>query len=92
MAINAVAHLNFYGQAREALEFYRSVFGGRLTVATYGDFGLPPELPDADKVVWGQVRADNGFAVMAYDIPTQVGCRPGRDPPLRRPPRAGRTA
>lgn len=71
MAINAVAHLNFHGQAREALEFYRSVFGGQLTVATYGDFGLPPELPDADKVVWGQVRADNGFAVMAYDIPTQ---------------------
>ncbi|MGW4125111.1 VOC family protein [Nocardia sp. NPDC004711] len=69
MSVNAVAHLNFHGQARAALEFYQSVFGGRLAVATYGDFGMPAELPDATKVVFGQVIADNGFRVMAYDVP-----------------------
>lgn len=69
MSINAVAHLNFHGQAREALEFYRSVFDGKATIATYGDFGMPAGLPDADKVVFGQVVADNGFRVMAYDVP-----------------------
>ncbi|MEV6647851.1 VOC family protein [Amycolatopsis sp. NPDC051371] len=69
MSLNAVAHLNFHGQARAALDFYQSVFGGQATVVTYGDFGMPAEAPDAGKVVFGQVVADNGFRVMAYDVP-----------------------
>lgn len=69
MPLNAVAHLNFRGQAREALEFYASVFGGRLTVVTYGDFGMPAEVPGSGNVVFGEVVADNGFRVMAYDVP-----------------------
>ncbi|WP_410609762.1 VOC family protein [Amycolatopsis sp. lyj-109] len=73
MSLNAVAHLNFTGQARAALEFYQSVFGGHTTVVTYGDFGLPAGLPDAGKVVFGQVTADNGFTVMAYDVPGADG-------------------
>ena len=71
MSLSAVAHLNFHGRARAALEFYRSVFGGKLVIATYADFGMPAEVPGADQVVWGQVAADNGFRVMAYDVPSQ---------------------
>lgn len=44
------------------------MFGGRLTLATYADFGMPAELPGATNVVFGQVVADNGFRVMAYDV------------------------
>ncbi|WP_344620627.1 VOC family protein [Dactylosporangium salmoneum] len=73
MSITTTAHLNFRGNAREALEFYRSVFGGEIMVITYGDFGMPKELPDAGKVVWGQVAAEDGFRVMAYDVPGQAG-------------------
>jgi PhnB protein len=69
MSLNAVAHLNFHGQAREALEFYQSVFGGQLTLVTYADFGMPAGLPGATHVVFGQVVAGNGFRVMAYDVP-----------------------
>jgi PhnB protein len=69
MSLNAVPHLNFRGRAREALEFYRSVFGGRLHVVTYGDFGMPAEVPGAENVVFGEVVAENGFRVMAYDVP-----------------------
>ncbi len=72
MSVNTVAHLNFYGEAREALGFYQSVFGGQTVIATYGDFGLPKELPDAGKVVFGQITADSGFRVMAQDIPSQA--------------------
>ncbi|GIF13501.1 VOC family protein [Actinoplanes teichomyceticus] len=72
MAITTTTHLNFRGDARAALEFYQSVFGGHLTVVAYGDFGMPKELPDADKVVFGQVTADNGFSIMAYDVPSQA--------------------
>ncbi|WP_439658744.1 VOC family protein [Lentzea sp. HUAS TT2] len=69
MSLNAVTHLNFRGQAREALEFYRSVFGGQITIATYADFGMPAEVPGAKNVVFGEVVAENGFRVMAYDVP-----------------------
>jgi PhnB protein len=72
MALSTTPHLNFRGDARAALEFYQSVFGGRLTVVAYGDFGMPKDLPDADKVVFGQVAADNGFRIMAYDVPGQA--------------------
>ncbi|WP_036962364.1 VOC family protein [Promicromonospora kroppenstedtii] len=69
MSISTVAHLNFRGQARAALEFYQSVFGGQLLVTTYGDLGLPADQPDAARVVFGQVVAGDGFRVMAYDVP-----------------------
>ena len=69
MTIQTTPHLNFRGDAREALEFYQSAFGGHAVINTYADFGMPAELPGADKVVFGLVTAENGFRVMAYDIP-----------------------
>ena len=72
MSVQTVTHLNFHGQAREALDFYQSVFGGQTAIATYGDFGMPAGLPDSDKVVFGQVTGDGGFSVMAYDVPSQA--------------------
>jgi PhnB protein len=69
MSATPTAHLNFTGEARAALEFYAAAFGGQAVVRTYGDFGMPAEAPDAAKVVYGQVFAENGFTVMAYDVP-----------------------
>ncbi len=69
MTVAATTHLNFRGDARQALEFYHTVFGGHILIITYGDFGAPKDTPIADKVVWGQVAADSGFRVMAYDVP-----------------------
>ena len=72
MTIQTTTHLNFRGDARQALEFYQSVFGGHTVINTYADFGMPAELPGAEKVVFGQVVAGNGFRVMGYDIPGQT--------------------
>ncbi len=69
MVIKATTHLNFRGTARQALDFYQSVFGGHVFVSTYGDVGMPKDLPGADKVVFGQVENEDGFRLMAYDIP-----------------------
>jgi PhnB protein len=76
MSATPVPHLNFTGQAREALDFYAAAFGGRAVVRTYGDFGMPAGLPDTDRVVFGQVLADDGFSVMAYDVPGTDGVVP----------------
>lgn len=73
MSIKSTTHLNFRGDARAALEFYQSVFGGQVTIATYGDFGMPKEAPGAENVVFGQVETEDGFRVMGYDIPGLSG-------------------
>jgi len=72
MTIQTTTHLNFTGDARAALEFYQSVFGGHLVINTYADFGMPADVPGADAVVFGLVAADNGFRIMGYDIPGQT--------------------
>ncbi|UUU44209.1 VOC family protein [Streptomyces sp. NBC_00162] len=72
MSVNTVIHLNFRGDAREALAFYQSVFGGDVVVVTYKDAGNVQEPSEADQVMWGQVAADSGFRVMAYDVPASL--------------------
>ena len=70
MTITTTTHLNFRGEARAALEFYQSVFGGELAAFTYADAGSVGERSEADQIMWGQVVAENGFHVMAYDVPS----------------------
>jgi len=65
-------YLNFNGNARQALEFYRSVFGGTLNVNTFADFG-GKDSPDADKVMHGQLETDAGYTVMAADHASNMG-------------------
>ncbi|MDN4613461.1 VOC family protein [Leifsonia sp. F6_8S_P_1B] len=73
MSAIPVPHLNFHGVAREALEFYAEAFHGRAMVRTYADVGMPADAPGADRVVFGQVVGQDGFTVMAYDIPGATG-------------------
>lgn len=68
MSVTTTTHLNFDGEARAALEFYQSVFGGDLAVVTYKDAGNVQDESRAEEVMWGQVLAANGFHVMAYDV------------------------
>ena len=70
--INVTNHLNFRGDARAALEFYQSVFGGDITIITYKDAQNVQDPSEADQVMWGQVTAPNGFRVMAYDVPSRT--------------------
>ncbi|MGA6204326.1 VOC family protein [Nocardia testacea] len=79
MSLTTTTHLNFRGEARAALEFYRSVFGGHLAAVTYKDAGAVGEESQADQIMWGQVQAGNGFHVMAYDVPAPTAYTPGEN-------------
>lgn len=79
MSITTTTHLNFRGEARAALEFYRSVFGGEVTIFTYSDAHSAQQPSEADQVMWGQVVADNGLHLMAYDAPSTVQFRRGEN-------------
>jgi len=77
MTINTVTHLNFRGDARAALAFYQSVFGGDQMVITYRDAGAVQNADEAEQVMWGQVVAADGFCIMAYDMPSRLAWNPG---------------
>ncbi len=79
MSVNAVTHLNFRGDARQALAFYQSIFGGDMAVITYNDAGNVQEPSEAEQVMWGQVVAENGFRVMAYDVPARLPWNQGEN-------------
>jgi len=59
-------YLVFGGDAREAMTFYREVFGGELTLNTFGEFGSPdPAI--ADRVMHAMLESELGFTLMASD-------------------------
>jgi PhnB protein len=80
MTVKTVTHLNFRGDACAALTFYQSVFGGELTVVSYADAGNVENPAEADQVIWGQVTAENGFNIMAFDVPSARAWNPGEIP------------
>lgn len=70
MTVSAIPHINFaHGQARRALEFYQDVFGAELLFHTYQEYGMPAGMPDAERIVFGQLTTADGFALMGYDVP-----------------------
>src|SRR5262245_20559740 len=69
-------YINFDGDAREAMEFYQSVFGGSLTTNTFGEYN--PDAGDiSDKIMHAQLETDNGFTLMASDTPPGMPYQPG---------------
>lgn len=77
MASRLNPYLSFDGDARDAMETYKGVFGGELTVSTFGDMGQTDE-GLKDKVMHSQLETPAGFTLMASDTP------PGSDQPYQR--------
>jgi PhnB protein len=64
MATAAIPYITFAGNAREALDFYQGVFGGKVEISTFGDFNVPGA--PADGVMHGALTTDE-FAVYGSD-------------------------
>lgn len=80
MSITTTTHVNFRGQARAALDFYQSVFGGEIAIATYTDTHMVEDPDQADHVAFGRIDAPNGFTIMAYDVQPSKAYDPGQNP------------
>ncbi|HUY85042.1 MAG TPA: VOC family protein [Candidatus Dormibacteraeota bacterium] len=48
--VNLAVYLYFEGECREAMEFYKGIFGGELSLQTYAE--VPGMETDADKKDW----------------------------------------
>lgn len=80
MTITTTAHLNFRGTARQALEFYQSVFGGDIALVTHAQTYGTQDPAEADLIGWGRVTSAKGFSIMAFDVPARMGFDPGEIP------------
>ena len=66
-------YLSFRGNAREAMEFYRGVFGGDLVLSTFGKAQMPGiAAEEADLVMHGQLTTTAGFTLMGSDVPASM--------------------
>jgi PhnB protein len=69
-------YISFSDNARQAMEFYKEVFGGTLTLNTFGEIGGEDSPDEADKVMHSQLETDSGFTLMGADTPS--GMEPNR--------------
>jgi PhnB protein len=76
MASRLNPYIGFTDNARQAMEFYQSVFGGNLTINTFGEFGAEGT-PEADKVMHSMLETDGGLTLMASDTPPGMQRNPG---------------
>lgn len=66
-------YLSFRDDARQAMEFYQSVFGGELTLNTFGNSPMSDTYPgEKDKVLHGQLLTPSGFTLMGADTPAEM--------------------
>lgn len=69
-------YLSFQDNARDAMEFYRSVFGGELNIATFGDFGRT-DAAEANLVMHAALESPSGYTLYAADTPPGMEFHPG---------------
>jgi PhnB protein len=70
-------YLNFRDNTREAMEFYRTVFGGKLQLSTFKEFHASQDPTEDNLIMHSVLEADNGISFMASDTPNRMEFRPG---------------
>lgn len=73
MTVKLNSYISFNGDAKEAIAFYQTVFGGQVYSDTFGSFAspeMPVEAADNDKIMHAYLQGSNGVELMLADTPT----------------------
>ncbi len=65
-------YLSFKDNAKQAMEFYQSVFGGELTLSTFKEFHASQDPSEDNKIMHAQLETDSGFTLMGSDTPNSM--------------------
>jgi PhnB protein len=76
MASKLNPYLSFQDTARDAMEFYQSVFGGELFVSTFGEMG-DPDAGGANLVMHASLQTPSGYVLFASDTAPGMDFAPG---------------
>ena len=72
-------YLGFRDNAREAMEFYQSVFGGQLDLSTFAELHASEDPAEADKIMHSMLVSESGLTLMASDTPNSMDFTPGNN-------------
>jgi PhnB protein len=72
-------YISFKSNAREAMTFYKSVFGGKLTLRTFKEFNASQTPAEDNLVMHSELDAGDGFIFMASDTPQRMEYQPGHN-------------
>jgi PhnB protein len=70
-------YLSFKDNTREAMDFYRTVFGGELRLNTFKELHASQDPSEDNMIMHSVLEADNGISFMASDTPSRMEYRAG---------------
>ena len=70
-------YINFKSNARQAMEFYKSVFGGDLRLSTFKEFHASQTPEEENLIMHAELNAGEGLLFMASDTPARMEFHPG---------------
>ena len=70
-------YVSFRDNAREAMVFYQTVFGGKREMQTFKEFHASQDPSEDHKIMHSVLTADNGIVFMASDTPNSMEYRTG---------------
>jgi PhnB protein len=70
-------YISFKDNARQAMEFYKGVFGGKLTMSTFAEYHASEDPNEGNKIMHAMLIADNGMTLMGADTPNSMQYTPG---------------
>ncbi len=77
MATQLNPYLSFKNNAREAMEFYHSIFGGELKMSTFKEYHASQEPSEDNLIMHAELQGDNGITFFASDTPNRMAYHPG---------------
>ena len=77
MTANLNPYISFRDDARPAMEFYQSVFGGKLDMNTFKEFHASSDPSEDDKIMHAMLTTDNGIVFMGADTPKSMEYQAG---------------
>ena len=72
MTVRLNPYLSFRDTARQAVDFYHSVFGGELTVSTFAEMHASEDPAEQDKIMHSMLEGENGLVLMVADTPNSM--------------------
>jgi PhnB protein len=65
-------YLGFRDNARQAMDFYQSVFGGEMVRSTFEEYQASEDPAEKDKIMHSTLTTENGLVLMAADTPNTM--------------------
>ena len=70
-------YINFKNNTREAMQFYQTIFSGKLTLSTFKEFHASEDPAEDDLIMHAELETDNGMTILASDTPERMEYRTG---------------